>query len=281
LTLTPARCSLTRVRAGIPHRFWRDDLKEAMLITDPIFYAAAIPAVLLTGISKGGFGSALGGVGVPIMALAISPVHAAAILLPVLCLMDVVGVRAYFGKWDTATLKIMLPGAVLGILAGTFTFGMLSEDAIRMLVGGVAVAFVVNNVLDLAALQRQAGRSVVKGTFWSAVSGLTSFLAHAGGPPAMVYMLPQRMDKVRYVATISVFFAAVNAVKLIPYTWLGQLSLDNLATSFVLAPLVPLGVRLGMWLQDRINLVWFYRISQGCLFITGIQLVYQGCGRFL
>jgi uncharacterized membrane protein YfcA len=247
-----------------------------MLITDPLFYAAAIPAVLLTGISKGGFGSALGGVGVPLMALTISPVHAAAILLPVLCLMDLVGLRVYFGKWDGPTLKIMLPGCLLGIAAGALTFGMLSEDAIRILVGGIAVAFTVNNWLGLAAQQDPAGRSVVKGTFWSGVSGLTSFLAHAGGPPVMVYLLPQRMDKVRYVATISVFFLFANTVKLVPYAWLGQFSSDNLATSLVLAPLVPVGVRLGMWLQDKVNLVWFYRISQICLFGTGLQLIYQG-----
>lgn len=252
-----------------------------MLIADPLFYAVAVPAVLLTGISKGGFGGVLGGVGVPLMALAISPVQAAAILLPVLCLMDLVGLGAYFGKWDTATLRIMLPGALLGIVAGFLTFGMLGEDVIRILIGGIAVAFTINNVLGLAANRRQAGPSVAKGMFWSAVSGLTSFLAHAGGPPAMVYLLPQRMDKVRYVATISVFFAVVNAVKLVPYAWLGQLSLDNLGTSFVLAPLVPLGVRLGIWLQDRINLVWFYRISQACLLVTGIQLVWQGSLQYL
>lgn len=247
-----------------------------MLIADPLFYAVAIPAVLLTGISKGGFGSALGGIGVPIMALAISPVQAAAILLPVLCLMDLVGLRVYFGKWDKATLKIMLPGALLGIIAGTLTFGRLSEDVIRILIGGIAVLFTLNNWFGLAAQQAPAGPSLAKGTFWSGVSGLTSFLAHAGGPPAMVYMLPQRMDKVRYVATISVFFLFVNAIKLVPYAWLGQLSADNLGTSLVLAPLVPLGVKLGMWLQDRVNLVWFYRISQTCLFVTGLQLVYQG-----
>lgn len=252
-----------------------------MLVADPLFYAVAIPAVLLTGISKGGFGSALGGIGVPMMALAISPVHAAAILLPVLCLMDMVGLRVYFGKWDPVNLKIMLPGALLGILAGALTFGALSEDGIRLLIGGIAVAFTLNNWLGLAARQGPAAPSRIKGTFWSGVSGLTSFLAHAGGPPVMVYMLPQRMDKVRYVATVSVFFAFVNAIKLIPYAWLGQLSTDNLATSLVLAPLVPLGVKLGMWLQDRVNMVWFYRISQICLFATGLQLIYQGAGNLL
>ncbi len=250
-----------------------------MLIADPLFYTVAIPAVLLTGISKGGFAGALGGIGVPLMALAISPVQAAAILLPVLCLMDVVGFHAYFRKWDTANLKIMLPGALLGILAGTLSFGMLSEDAIRILIGTIAVAFTLNNWLGLAAKQAPAGPAVVKGTFWSMVAGLTSFLAHAGGPPVMIYLLPQRIDKVRYVATASAFFLVVNAVKLVPYASLGQLSRDNLTTSLVLAPLVPLGVRLGMWLQDKIDIVWFYRISQICLLVTGLQLMYQGMAR--
>ncbi|MES3026076.1 MAG: sulfite exporter TauE/SafE family protein [Pseudomonadota bacterium] len=250
-----------------------------MIIADPLFYAVAIPAVLLTGISKGGFGSALGGIGVPLMALAISPLQAAAILLPVLCFMDLVGMRVYFKKWDWANLRIMLPGALLGIALGTLTFGMLSENAVRILIGAIAVAFTLNTWFGFGARQGPAGRSVVKGTFWSAVSGLTSFLAHAGGPPAMVYMLPQRLDKTTYVATISLFFTFVNAVKLVPYAWLGQLSLANLSTSLVLAPLVPLGVWFGLWLQDRINITWFYRIAQACLLATGLQLVYQGIGK--
>jgi uncharacterized membrane protein YfcA len=249
------------------------------MIADPLFYAVAIPAVLLTGISKGGFGSALGGIGVPLMALAISPVQAAAILLPVLCFMDLVGVRVYFGKWDKENLKIMLPGALLGIAIGTLTFGMLTENAIRILIGGIAVAFPLNAWFGFGARQQPAGRSAIKGTFWSGVSGLTSFLAHAGGPPAMVYMLPQRLDKTTYVATISIFFMFVNAVKLVPYAWLGQFDAANLSTSLVLAPLVPLGVWLGLWLQNRIDTVWFYRIAQACLFATGLQLIYQGAGK--
>jgi uncharacterized membrane protein YfcA len=248
------------------------------MIVDPLFYAAAIPAVLLTGISKGGFGSALGGIAVPLMALTISPVHAAAILLPVLCFMDVVGVRVYYGKWDVENLKIMIPGALLGIALGTLTFGLLSEGSIRILIGCIAVVFPLNAWFGFSAQQAPADRSVVKGTFWSGVSGLTSFIAHAGGPPVMVYLLPQRLDKTRYVATVSVFFMVANAVKLVPYAWLGQFSVANLATSLVLAPLVPLGVWLGLWLQNRINTVWFYRISQGCLLATGVQLIYQGMG---
>jgi uncharacterized membrane protein YfcA len=252
-----------------------------MFIADPIFYAAAIPAVLLTGISKGGFGSALGGVGVPIMALVISPVHAAAILLPVLCFMDLVGLRVYYGKWDRENLKIMMPGALLGVALGTLTFGMLSDNAIRVLIGCIAVAFTLNAWFGFGARQEPADRSAIKGTFWSGLSGLTSFLAHAGGPPAMIYVLPQRLDKITYVATISVFFMFVNAVKLVPYAWLGQFSAANLSTSLVLAPLVPLGVWLGLWLQRRVNTAWFYKISQVCLLATGLQLMYQGASKIV
>ena len=95
----------------------------------------------------------------------------------------------------------------------------------------------------------------------------------------MVYMLPQRFDKVTLVATVSLFFMIVNAVKVVSYGWLGQLSSANLLTSLLLAPLAPAGVWLGLWLQNRVNHEWFYRIAQSCLFLTGLQLIYQGAVR--
>jgi uncharacterized membrane protein YfcA len=247
-----------------------------MIITDPVFYLVAIPAVILTGISKGGFGSAFGGISVPLMALAISPMQAAAILLPVLCFMDLVGFRAYYGKWDLANLKIMVPGALCGIAIGSLTFGSIKEAHVRIAVGSIAVLFTVHQWLNLAARQSPASRSVTKGAFWSGVSGLTSFLAHAGGPPAQVYMLPQKMEKTTYVATVNLFFMIVNMVKLVPYAWLGQFSSANLWTALLLAPFVPVGVNLGMWLQKQAGTIWFYRIARVCLLLTGLQLIYQG-----
>ena len=246
------------------------------MLTDPLFYAFAVPAILLTGISKGGFGSALSGIGMPLMAVAISPVQAAAIMLPILCLMDVVGFRVYYRKWDVANLRIMIPGAIVGIAFGALTFGFFSESAIRVLIGTIAVLFPLNNWLRLSARQAPAGRSRLKGGIWSSLSGFTSFIAHAGGPPAMVYMLPQRLDKVTFVATVSLFFMIVNAVKLLPYALLGQFSSVNLATSILLAPLAPIGVHLGLWMQHRVNHAWFYRITQTCLLLTGLQLIQQG-----
>jgi uncharacterized membrane protein YfcA len=261
--LFPALCVL---RADIACR----------LITDPYFYYFAIPAVLLTGVSKGGFGGALGGVAVPLMALAISPVQAAVVMLPVLVLMDVFGVRVYLGKWDTANLKIIIPGSMIGIALGALTFGWFSDFAIRIVLGGISILFVLNSWLGVALRQPQCGRSAAKGTFWSSVAGFTSFIAHTGGPPLMFYLLPQRMNKVAYVATINVFFMTTNAVKLFAYSGLGQFTALNLTTSLVLAPFVPIGVWFGLWLQNKVSHVWFYRISQTCLLLTGVQLVCQG-----
>lgn len=246
------------------------------LLYDPHFYFVAIPAILLLGVAKGGFAGSFGSLGVPLMALTMSPVQAAAIILPLLCVIDWWGVRVYWGTWDSANLRIMIPGALVGIAAGTLLFGTLSDDAVLILVGIIAVAFTLNSWLRVAARQHAAKLSRIKGGFWSAMSGLTSFMAHAGGPPIMVYMLPQQLPKATFVATISFFFLVVNAVKLVPYAWLGQFSADNLLASLVLVPVVPLGVHLGRWLQAHVNHVVFYRISEIGLFLNGLQLIYQG-----
>jgi uncharacterized membrane protein YfcA len=245
-------------------------------INDPLFCFAAVSAVLLAGISKGGFGSAFGGIGVPLMALAVSPLEAAAILLPIHCLMDLAGLRIYFGKWDLPNLKLMLPGGLLGIAIGTLTAGLFNEASIQLLVGAIAIMFTLNHWFGFASRQGPSGPSAVKGTLWSIVSGFTSFVAHAGGPPAQMYLLPQRLDKVAYVATLNLFFMTHNAVKVVPYFWLGQLSTTTLSTSLLLAPLAPIGVWAGLWLHRRVNHTWFYRIGQTCLLLTGLHLVYRG-----
>lgn len=246
------------------------------MIADPMFYLVAIPAILLTGISKGGFGGALGGVAVPLMAIAISPRQAAAIVLPLLCLTDVVGLRVYFGKWDRRLLKTLIPGSLLGVALGAITFGFFNESAIRLLIGVISVLFVAHRSWPEKTPKNAATPSRAAGAAMAAASGFTSFVAHAGGPPVMMYLLPQRLDKVTFLATVNVFFLVTNAVKLAPYAWLGQLSGANLLASLTLAPLVPLGVYLGVWMQDRVSTVCFFRIAQGGLGIAGLQLIYQG-----
>jgi hypothetical protein len=247
------------------------------LITEPAFYLAAIPAVLLFGIAKGGFGGGLGVMAVPLMALTVSPVHAAAILLPILCLMDLVSLWAYRGRWVLSELRLLLPASLVGIALGTWTFGAMSPAVIRLMLGVIAVAFTVHHWLRRmrsAAPQEKLPPSA--GVVAAAAAGFTSFIAHAGGPPISMYLLRRQLDRTSFVGTTVVFFAVVNYVKLIPYTWLGQFDGSNLSTSLVLAPLAPVGVGMGVWLHNRVTDRFFFRVAYTLLFLVGIKLIYDG-----
>jgi uncharacterized membrane protein YfcA len=251
---------------------------ETALLSDPWFYAVAIPAVLLTGISKSGFGGALGVVSVPILALVVSPVQAAAILLPILCLMDLMGLWAYRGKWALGELRLLLPAALLGIAAGTLLFGVVNVAILRLVLGSMALVFAVHYWMQLKAPTggQPPGVSRAIGIVSGAAAGFTSFIAHAGGPPLHMYLLRRSLDKTTFVATTVTFFTAVNYVKLVPYAWLGQLAVDNLKTSLVLAPLAPVGIALGIWLHKRVPDRHFFRIACLFLFVLSLKLISDG-----
>jgi uncharacterized protein len=247
-----------------------------MPVADPWFYVVAVPAVLIVGISKGGFCGGLALVGVPMMSLLIAPAQAAAIMLPILIVMDAIGVWAYRRRFDRHALLVMLPGAALGIAAGGFAFGLLNAELMRLIIGLIAVGFVIYNFLGRGLLRPARSPSAWFGAVCGAVSGFTSTLAHAGGPPAAMYLLPLRLDKTVFVATTVTLFAGINLMKLIPYSLIGQFSTANLATSLILAPLAPVGVRLGIWLHRRVNEALFYRLAYAFVAITGMKLVWDG-----
>jgi uncharacterized membrane protein YfcA len=248
------------------------------VITDPWFYAAAIPAVLLVGIAKGGFGSGAGIFATPLMALTIPIPQAAAIMLPILIVMDAVGLWAYRGKFQRENLKLLLAGGVLGIALGALAFRYFSDAWTRVTLGVMSVGFVVHYYYFRAA-SPATRPSRPAGFFWSAVSGLTSTLAHAGGPPLSIYLLPLRLEKSVLVGTTIVFFAVVNAVKLVPYTWLDLFDGRNLSTSAALAPLAPVGIFMGYQMMRRVNEALFYRICYALLLVVGLRLLWEGFTR--
>lgn len=233
-----------------------------------------MPAVVLHGMSKGGLGGGGGGVSTPVMSIVIPPTAAAAIMLPVLCVMDLAGIKAYLGRWDRRILAVILPAGVAGCVLGALTFRALDENWIRILVGGIALAFLAYSLYPKKSLS--AKPSARAGGFWATVSGFTSFITHAGGPPLMVYLLPQRLEKAVFVATSLVYFAALNYAKILPYFWLGLFDLRNLATSIALLPAAVGGIYLGLWVQRRINTQWFYRAVYALLLATGVKLLYDG-----
>jgi uncharacterized membrane protein YfcA len=252
------------------------------MLTDPYFYAVAIPAFLLVGVSKGGFGGGLGSMGVPLMALAIPVPQAAAIMLPLLMAMDVVAVWRYRRDWSREQMPVLLCGAFAGTVLGYLAFKLLDEAWIRVLIGGIAVLFTVKDWL-FAALGRWAVARphAGKGLFWSTVAGVTSFIANAGGPPLQVYLLPQRLDKTVFVGTVSIYFAFINLVKFGPFVHLGLITQGNLATSAVLLPVAMAGIALGLWLHARVPEKPFYFWCNVFLFVTGLKLLWDGVSLLL
>jgi uncharacterized membrane protein YfcA len=243
------------------------------MIADPWFWALAIPAVALTGVSKGGLGGGAA-VATPLMALTIPPAQAAAIMLPVLCVMDIAGVRAYLGRWDRHIMRIIVPAGLLGCAIGALSFRYMNDDWIRIMLGAISLGFLAWVVMPKKRMARKPGDAA--GWFWGTLSGFTSFITHAGSPPIMVYLLPQKLDKEAFIGTSLVFFLGLNYAKILPYLWLGLFDRNILGTAAVLVPVGIAGIYAGLWMQRRIDVRWFYRLIYALLFITGIKLLYDG-----
>lgn len=247
------------------------------LITDPFFYLIAAPAVLLLGVSKSGFGAGFGSMAVPLMALAVTVPQAAAILMPVLLLMDVLGVAAFRHNVDKALLRFMVPFALVGVGLGTVLFKLLDAQMVAALVGALTLVFLAQQMLfkpkpDGPLPPRWQGALLL------VTSGFTSFIAHAGGPPLNAYVMRLKMPPILFTGTLAYLFFFINLAKWLPYAWLGLLDLRNLATSVVLLPLAPLGVWLGVRLARRIQPVLFYRLIRLGMFLTGCKLLWDGLG---
>jgi uncharacterized membrane protein YfcA len=243
------------------------------LIPDPWFWALAIPAVALTGIGKGGLGGGAA-VATPLMALTIAPAQAAAIMLPVLCLMDIAGVRAYLWRWDRRTVRILVPAGIAGTCIGALTISFMNDDWIRILLGSIALGFLGWTFLPKRAQLKKPGNAA--GWVCGTLSGFTGFITHAGSPPVMIYLLPQKLDKETFVATSLIFFFTLNYAKILPYLWLRFFDARVLVAAAFLVPVGIAGVYAGIWMQRRIDARWFYRLIYALLFASGSKLLYDG-----
>ncbi|GAB1583231.1 sulfite exporter TauE/SafE family protein [Phyllobacterium phragmitis] len=250
------------------------------LLANPWFYATAIPAVILVGLSKGGLGGAMGQLGVPLMTLVMPPLQAAAIMLPILLVMDVASLWTWRGYHDAKTLRYMLPGGMIGIAIGWLMSESVTDDMVKLIVGAIAVLFVLRYILAGAAGRAKAKpHNFAAATGWSTVAGFTSYVAHAGGPPYQIYALPLRQDPKIYNGTSVIFFAIINALKVIPYFAQGQFDATNLSASGVLAPLAFAAPFAGAWIVRRMKPEVFYPFIYAMVFLTGLKLVYDGVAK--
>lgn len=239
------------------------------------FWAAAVLAAALVGMSKGGV-PVVGMLGVPVLALVINPVMAAGLLLPVYVVSDVFGLYAYRRHFDVRVLAIVLPGAVVGIGVGWATASLVPEAAVTLLVGLIGLAFALNILMRRPAVVEPKRAEVAPGLFWGALAGFTSFVSHAGAPPYQVYTLPLGLSKAVFAGTTTIAFAVINAVKLVPYYALGQLNPGNLKVAAVLALPSVAAVFAGVWLVRLMPERLFFRLVTWALLLISVKLIWDG-----
>ncbi|MHB2165510.1 sulfite exporter TauE/SafE family protein [Alsobacter sp. R-9] len=245
---------------------------------DPLILAATAVAVILMGFAKGGF-SGLGLLALILLSLVMSPLQAAALMLPIMVVQDLVSVWSYRKAFERNLVLVMLAGSVVGIGVGWFIASWVSENAVRVLVGLIAIAFVGvywkrQALVAAAAVPRQAttGGSL----FWGALAGYTSFVAHAGGPPFQVHVMPLRLSPERYAGTNTMFFAVTNMIKVIPYVALGQITRESVTLSAMMFPLAIAATLAGVWVIRRINAARFYTIIYALTLFVGLKLLWDG-----
>ena len=250
------------------------------MLSDPYFWAAAIPAVIMVGLSKGGLGP-LGGLAVPILSLVISPVQAAGLTLPIFVLSDIVAVISYRRTFDPSLLKVMIPAALVGIVLGWMTAAWVNEDAVRVVVGAVSVLFALNYWFRRRLAAEPAKPDLARGSFWGSVAGYTSFVSHSGGAPFQIYVLRLGLQPQVFAGTSVIFFAAVNAMKLVPYFFLGQFDASNLRAAAILTPLSVACALATVQLIKRIDAKRFYSWMYLVMFAIGLFLIGQTVAHLL
>jgi uncharacterized membrane protein YfcA len=244
---------------------------------DLVFLCVAIPGVLIAGISKGGFGGGASFVATPILALVMDPGLSLGVMLPLLILMDVAGLRAYWGKWSRPAALRLIAGGVPGIALAAMIYTYTDPDVFRFLIGAISIAFVV---FQLGLLRgwwavRRAPLSGGVGLGCGVASGFTSFVAHAGGPTALIYLLSQGLTKVQFQATTVVVFSVLNLIKAGIYGPLGLFSAETFRLVLVLAPVALAGVLIGVKANRIVPERAFFGLTYGLLCLAGIKLIYD------
>ena len=241
------------------------------------FSWVAALAALLVGLSKGGL-PAIGMLAVPLMALSMSPVQAAVLLLPIYVVSDMAGLWLYRRDFSAPNLRILVPAGLGGVLLGWATAAWVSDRVVTFLIGLMGLGFCL-----YAWLRRQSDAPpqpahLFKGCFWGTVTGFTSFISHAGAPPFQVYVLPQKLPKAQFAGTATLLFAAINLAKIVPYQFLRPYSAQALWGAAALLPFALAGTVAGAWLTRRLADAWFYRLVQVGLLLVSLKLIMDAWG---
>jgi len=243
-----------------------------MLLDQPLLAGLLILAAFLVGLSKGGLAS-IAMLSVPLLSIFISPLAAAALLLPIYILSDLVGIYLYRREFSLENIKILMPCGVLGVIIGWATASVVSDRLVALLIGIMGMAFCLYNWTKKKGRTSPAPVDFKKGVFWGTLSGFTSFVAHAGGPPFQIYTLPQKLPKMVFAGTNTLVFAVVNLAKVIPYSSIYPYTVESFKISAILLPVAAVGTVVGKKVVEHLSEKLFFLTVQIALFLISIKLV--------
>jgi uncharacterized protein len=259
----------------------RAGIKQKESGLDPqamIFWALAVLAAFLVGLSKGGL-PVIGMLAVPLMALAMDPLMAAGLLLPVYVASDMVGLYAYRREYSARNLLILIPATALGVLLGWLMVGQVPKWVVTAIIGLIGAVFALYLLTRRGPAGEPKPANWGPGLFWGAITGYTSFIAHAGAPPYQVYVLPQRLPKLAFAGTSTILFAWVNAIKLPPYIQLGQINLSSLKDAAILALPAIIGVLIGVRVVKVLPEKLFFQLVTWALLLISLKLLWDAVGQ--
>ena len=244
-------------------------MDEAILVNAVIGVSA-----FLIGISKGGLGGMMGALITALMALVLPAQIAIGMLLPMLMVGDVFAVAAHWSRWEVRIVRLLVPGALGGTVVATLFITSVSVDTLRTTLGVLIMLFVVYRLLESRILHAirytpQGWHGLVAGT----VAGVTSTLAHVGGPPITIYLLIQNLRPRVLVATSALFFAILNLIKLPGYLLADLILPEMLGRLLWTIPIILIGIWIGRWAVDRINKRAFDWVLTALLAVSGVMLI--------
>ena len=242
------------------------------------FFSIAAPAVVFAGVSKGGFGSGAAFAASSVLALVVDPGLALGIMLPLLMVIDAASLRPYWRKWAWHEARLLIIGGIPGVLLGAALYRIAEPDLLRLLIGFISVAFVVFQLTTRSGRVTTTRRSLPgrAGVMAGLVAGFTSFVSHAGGPPAAIYLLSRGLPKLAYQGTTVLVFWALNIAKFVPYAFLGIFTLETVQASAMLVPFALLGTWLGVRAHRIVPERLFFGLTYALLLVTGTKLIWDG-----
>jgi uncharacterized membrane protein YfcA len=232
-------------------------------------------AAFVVGLSKGGLPS-VGSLGVPLMALVMSPVIAAALLLPIYLATDLVGLWLYRRTYSARNLRILVPAGLAGVLVGWAFASQVSESLVELLIGLVGLAYCVNAWLRSRTTTAAKPADLPRGIFWGTLAGFTSFVSHSGGPPFQMYVLPQRLEKLAFAGTSTILFAIINWAKVFPYWQMNSFTTVDPTLPLLALPVGIVGTVVGAKVTRAISERLFFLFVNVALFLVSLKLVYDG-----